>query len=341
MTEATTIRSLEELLLGGLDRSAREILALEELAGAACTTGSGLVLYGHLCLLSSRVALALRCYRGILETEPGSPGALLGRLVALDLLGARTTDDTRAAEALFRSADETDRWLLAPLASAPLRRAAWISVGTPLADSLARRVAGQEEGRGRLVEFVTGRIDGGPGGKAPVVALSGPEGTGKRTAVLALSRALFRQERVLTLHADDLEAAGGVEVPSFVLVDGLANARPEELRLTARAVQKLAGDERVVLVALRVQENGPRRRRPVGFPAAVSREETLAGRLGTVLAAVVDSEIRFPALDEQTSRLADRLTWRERTWPIAVERGGWANVEEPGLEMRAPLRGAA
>jgi len=341
MTDATTILSLEELLLGGLDRNAREVLALEELAGVACTTGRGLVLYGHLCLLSSRVPQALRCYVGVLDTEPESPGALLGRLVALDLLGARTADDTRAAEALFRAASETDRQLLAPLASPALRRAAWISVGTHLAAALARRVAGQEEGRARLVELVTGRVDSGPGRKAPVVALCGPEGAGKRTTVVALSRALFRQDRVLTLHADALDDAIGVEGPSFVLVDGFATARPEDLKLTARVVQKLAGDERVVLVALQVQENGARRRRPVGFPAAASGEETLAGKLGTALSAVVDSEIRFPALDEPAARLAARLTWREQTWPIAVEHGGWANVGEPGLKGPERLRGAA
>ena len=156
-----TVARFESLILEGSDRAARDLRALEPVGGAACSEPGGLILYGHLCLLSGRPSQALRCYRDILELEPGHPGASLGRLVALDHLGARTPLDTRAAEKAFRAADETARRLLAPLASAPLRRAAWISVGTSLAAALERRVAGQEFGRTRLVELVTERLEDG------------------------------------------------------------------------------------------------------------------------------------------------------------------------------------
>jgi hypothetical protein len=338
MNTEPAIRALEELLLEGADFGPSRLGALEPLGGAACREPGGLLLYGHLCLLSGRPAQALRCYRDVLEPEPGHPGARLGRLVALDHLGARTPDDTRQAEATFRAAGETDRRLLAPLASAPLRRAAWISVGTHLAAVLERRVAGQEEGRARLVETVTARVEGGAGGRAPVVALVGPEGTGKATAVRTLARTLLREERVAALRADDPPPPAGFDAPALVLVDGFGATRPDGLDLVSR----LARHPGVVLVALRVSTADASERRPVGFGGAPSPTADLAGRLGARLAAVVDAEIPFPALDEATARTAVALSWREAGWPLAAELGGWANLAGPDLDavFRAAWNGS-
>ena len=327
-----TVARFESLILEGSDRAARDLRALEPVGGAACSEPGGLILYGHLCLLSGRPSQALRCYRDILELEPGHPGASLGRLVALDHLGARTPLDTRAAEKAFRAADETARRLLAPLASAPLRRAAWISVGTSLAAALERRVAGQEFGRTRLVELVTERLEGGPGGQAPVAALAGPEGVGRTTAVRTIARALLRDERVLSVRADDLPARVEPDGPVLVLVDGLVEARAEDLSLTTRLVGELARHPAVVLVALRVNGAGCAERRPVGFPGAPRSAESLAGRLGAALASTADTEVHFPALDEETARRAVSLSWRERAWPLAAEAGGWDDLDAPDLD---------
>lgn len=332
MSTAISTPALEELLLEGADRDARDLRLLEEAAGAACTTPRGLLLYGHLCLLSGRAAQALRCYRDLLDANPEDAGARLGRLVALDALGARTAEDTHAAEALFRAANETDRRLLSPLASAPLRRAAWISVGIHLAAALERRVAGQESGRTRLVELVTERLEGGPGGQAPVAALAGPEGVGRTTAVRTLARALLRYERVLSFRADDLPARVEPDGPVLVLVDGLVEARPEDLSLTARLVNELSRHPAVVLVALRVPGPGCAGRRPVGFPGAAPSAESLTGRLGSALASTVCAEALFPALDEEAARRAVSLAWRERAWPLAVEAGGWDGLDAPDLD---------
>ncbi len=324
--------TFETLLLEGADRDMRDLRALEPLGGAACSEPGGLVLYGHLCLLSGRPSQALHCYRDILELEPAHAGARLGRLVALDRLGARAPHDTRAAEAIFRDAGETDRRLLAPLASAPLRRAAWISVGTSLAAALERRVAGQESGRARLVELVTRRLEGGPGGQAPVAALFGPEGVGRTTAIRSIARQLLREERILLLRADDLPARLEQDGPMLVLVERLAEARAEDLSLMARLVGELTRNPAVILVALRVNDSGRAQRRPVGFPGAAPVAENLAGRLGATLASTVDAEVHFPALDEETARKAVSLTWRERAWPLAVEAGGWDDLGVPDLD---------
>ncbi|HQN09296.1 MAG TPA: hypothetical protein PLL76_19435 [Thermoanaerobaculia bacterium] len=332
MNTAISTPAFEELLLEGADRDVRDLRLLEEAAGAACTTPRGLLLYGHLCLLSGRAARALRCYRDLLDANPEDVGARLGRLVALDALGARTAEDTRAAEALFRAASETDRRLLSPLASAPLRRAAWNSVGALVAGALERRVAGQEQGRTRLVELVTERLEGGPGGQAPVAALAGPEGVGRTSAVRTIARTLLRGERVLTVRADDLPARVEPDGPLLVLVDGLAAARAEDLNLAARLVSELARHPAVVLVALKMPGPGRAGRRPVGFPVAAPSVESLTGRLGAALASAADAEVHFPALDEETARKAVSLAWRERAWPLAVEAGGWDELDAPDLD---------
>lgn len=326
-----TVARFESLLVEGADRAAHDLSMLEPVGGKACSEPGGLVLYGHLCLLSGRSSQALRCYREVLETEPGHPGARLGRLVALDHLGARTQDDTREAESTFRAAGESDRRLLAPLASAPLRRAAWISAGVLVADALGRRIAGQEEGRSRLVELVTERLEGGLGGRAPVAALAGPEGVGRTTAVRSIARALLRADRVLSVRADDLPARVEPDGPVLALVDGLVDARAEDLSLTARLVGELARHPAVVLIALRLHGSGAGRRL-VGFPAAGPSAENLARRLGAAFAATVDAEIHFPALEEATARRAVSLAWRERAWPLAVDAGGWDRLAAPDLD---------
>lgn len=327
-----TVSRFESLLVEGADRPARDLRVLEPFGGAACSEPGGLVLYGHLCLLSGRPSQALRCYRDVLEPEPGHPGARLGRLVALDHLGARALHDTREAEATFRAAGETDRRLLAPLASAPLRRAAWISAGVLVADALGRRIAGQEEARTRLVELVTERLEGGLGGRAPVAALAGPEGVGRTTAVRSIARTLLRDDRVLSVRADDLPARVEPDGPVLVLVDRLSAARAEDLSLTARLVGELARRPDVVLVGLRVGDSGGAGRRPVGFPGAALSAESLAGRLGSALASLVDAEVHFPALEEATARRAVSLAWRERAWPLAVEAGGWDGLDIPDFD---------
>jgi len=324
-----TVATFEALLLEGADRDARDLRALEPLAGVASMRPGGLVLYGHLCLLSGRPAQALRCYRDVLEPEPGHTGASLGRLVALDALGALSLEALQGADAVFHSSGEVDRRLLSPLSSPTLRRAAWISVGAHLAGVLDRRVAGQAEGRSRLVEAATGRIEGGPGGRAPIVALEGPSGTGKRTAIRALARALFRETRVFELRADEEVSRLEIDTPSLVMIGGLATARAEDPAMTARFVEKLCREPGIVLVALLVSEDDPNRRQRVGFSAEASSRSTLPGWRGTALARVVDVQVPFSALDEATALEAVVRSWRERTWRLAVEGGGWSHVGQP------------
>lgn len=327
-----TVERFETLLLEGADRDVRDLRALDPLAGTASWRPGWLVLYGHLCLLTGRTSVALRCYRNILELEPSHPGARLGRLVAIDQLGARTPYDTRMAESIFRSAGEADRRLLVPLASAPLRRAARIPAGPHLAAALERRVAGQAEGRARLVELVEGRVEGGREGRAPVAALVGPEGVGRTTAVRSIARALLREERVVHLKADEVPGPLAFERPVLVLVERLEEARAEDLSFTARLVGELARNPAVILVALRLHDSGCAGRRPVGFPGATLSAETLAGRLGAALASTVDAEVPFPALGEETARRAVQLAWRDRAWPLAAEAGGWENLDAPDLD---------